>query len=114
MKHPETKMPNPSLKSAWNKFHQRVDKLYGTLADISRIAHTIEKLDPPKDDDDASFDRLLELGKVMAGANTLCTPRLRVLVTTLEELLDMEEDEGEPDPPADADTLEDEQLHTAQ
>ena len=78
------------LRTAENAFELAIRAMGQALVDASAAAHEIEALDPPKDDQDADYDRLLWLGKITDGLSVLCTPRLRVLAAVLEELAGVE------------------------
>ncbi len=62
-----------------------------SLVDASAAAQEIAELDPPKDDRDPDYDRLLWLGKITDGLSVLCTPRLRLLAAILDEVIELEE-----------------------
>ncbi len=84
--------PEPTrLRAAENAFEVAIRAMGQALVDASDAAHEIDALDPPKDDQDADYDRLLWLGKISDGMNALCTPRLRVLAAILDEVIDLEE-----------------------
>jgi hypothetical protein len=84
--------PEPTrLRAAENAFEVAIRAMGQALVDASDAAHEIDTLDPPKDDQDADYDRLLWLGKITDGMNALCTPRLRVLAAILDEVIDLEE-----------------------
>jgi hypothetical protein len=84
--------PEPTrLRAAENAFEVAIRAMGQALIDASDAAHEIDALDPPKDDQDADYDRLLWLGKITDGMNALCTPRLRVLAAILDEVIDLEE-----------------------
>ena len=84
--------PEPTrLRAAENAFELAIRTMGQALIDASDAAHEIDALDPPKDDQDADYDRLLWLGKMTDGLNALCTPRLRVLAAILDEVIDLEE-----------------------
>jgi hypothetical protein len=61
------------------------------LVDASAAVHEIAELDPPKDERDADYDRLLCLGKITDGLSVLCTPRLRLLAAILDDVIELEE-----------------------
>jgi hypothetical protein len=52
----------------------RIRAIGQALVDASDAAHEIDALEPPKDDQDADYDRLLWLGKITDG---LAVSRLR-------------------------------------
>ena len=79
------------LRTAENAFELAIRAMGQALVDASAAAHEIEALDPPKDDQDADYDRLLWLGKITDGLSVLCTPRLRVLAAVLDEVAALEE-----------------------
>jgi hypothetical protein len=84
--------PEPTrLRAAENAFEVAIRAMGQPLIDASDAAHEVDALDPPKDDQDADYDRLLWLGKITDGVNALCTPRLRVLAAILDEVIDLEE-----------------------
>jgi hypothetical protein len=87
MSNPE---PTP-LRAAETAFELAVRAMGQALVDASAAAHEIDALDPPKDDQDADYDRLLWLGKITDGLSVLCTPRLRVLAAILDEVAALEE-----------------------
>jgi hypothetical protein len=87
MSNPE---PTP-LRAAENAFELAIRATGQALVDASAAAHEIDALDPPKDDQDADYDRLLWLGKITDGLSVLCTPRLRVLAAILDEVAALEE-----------------------
>jgi hypothetical protein len=68
-----------------------IKSLRGAQVDASDASHEIAELDPPKDDEDADYDRLMWLGTITDGVGALCTPKLRVLVAVLSELIDVDE-----------------------
>ncbi len=75
-------MSNPELtrlRAAENAFEVAIRAMGQALVDASAAAHEIAELDPPKDEQDADYDRLLWLGKITDGLGVLCTPRLRIL-----------------------------------
>src|SRR5437016_1660758 len=79
------------LRAAENAFEAAILALGQALVDASDAAHEIDTLDPPKDDQDADYDRLLWLGKITDGLAVLCTPRLHVLAAIVDELANLEE-----------------------
>ena len=84
--------PEPTrLNAAENAFEVAIRAMGQALVDASDAAHEIDALDPPKDDQDADYDRLLWLGKITDGLAALCTPRLRVLAAILDEVAALEE-----------------------
>ena len=84
--------PEPTrLRTAGNAFELAIRAMGQALVDASAAAHEIDALDPPKDDQDADYDRLLWLGKITDGLGILCTPRLRVLAAILDEVAALEE-----------------------
>ena len=85
-----TPEPTP-LRTAENAFELAIRAMGQALVDASAAAHEIDALDPPKDDQDADYDRLLWLGKITDGLGVLCTPRLRVLAAILDEVAALEE-----------------------
>jgi hypothetical protein len=85
-----TPEPTP-LRTAENAFELAIRAMGQALVDASGAAHEIDALDPPKDDQDADYDRLLWLGKITDGLGVLCTPRLRVLAAILDEVAALEE-----------------------
>ena len=87
MSNPE---PTP-LRAAENAFEAAIRATGQALVEASDAAHEIDALDPPKDDQDADYDRLLWLGKITDGLGVLCTPRLRVLAAILDEVAALEE-----------------------
>jgi len=68
-----------------------IKSLRDALVDASDASHEIAELDPPKHDEDADHDRLVWLGTITEGVGALCTPKLRVLVAVLSELIDVDE-----------------------
>lgn len=87
-------MTNPEttrLRAAENAFEVAIRGMGQALVDASDAAHEIDALDPPKDDQDADYDRLLWLGKITDGLAVLCTPRLRVLAAIVDEVAALEE-----------------------
>ena len=87
MSNPE---PTP-LRAAENAFEAAIRAMGQALVEASDAAHEIDALDPPKDDQDTDYDRLLWLGKITDGLGVLCTPRLRVLAAILDEVAALEE-----------------------
>jgi hypothetical protein len=84
--------PEPThIRAAENAFELAIRAMGQALVDASAAAHEIDALDPPKDDQDADYDRLLWLGKITDGLGVLCTPRLRVLAAILDEVAALEE-----------------------
>ena len=84
--------PEPTrLRAAENAFEAAIQAMGQALVDASDAAHEIDALDPPKDDQDADYDRLLWLGKITDGLSVLCTPRLRMLAAILDEVAALEE-----------------------
>ena len=84
--------PEPTrLRAAENAFETAIQAMGQHLIDASDAAHEIDALDPPKEDQDADYDRLLWLGKIADGLAVLCTPRLRVLAAILDEVAALEE-----------------------
>ena len=79
------------IREAENAFEAAIRAAGQALADASAAAHEIDALDPPKDDQDADYDRMLWLGKITDGLGALCTPRLRVLAAILDEVVALEE-----------------------
>lgn len=87
-------MSNPELtrlRAAENAFEVAIRAMGQTLVDASHAAHEIAELDPPKDEQDAQFDRLLWLGKITDTLGVLCTPRLRMLAAILDDVVELEE-----------------------
>jgi hypothetical protein len=83
--------PEPTrLRAAENAFEVAIRAAGQALVDASAAAHEVYELDPPKDDQDADYDRMLWLGKIADGLGALCTPRLRVLAAILDEVIDLE------------------------
>jgi hypothetical protein len=68
-----------------------IKSLRKALVDASDLAHEIAELDPPKDDEEADYDRLMSLGTITEGVGALCTPKLRVLVAVPSELIEVAE-----------------------
>ena len=88
--------PEPTrLRAAENAFEVAIRAVGQALVDASAAAHEIDALDPPSDERESDYDRMLWLGKITDGIGTLCTPRLRVLAAILEEVIELEEP-GEP------------------
>jgi hypothetical protein len=86
-------MSNPEpgrLREIGDAFEVAIRAMGQPLVDASAAAHEVETIDPPKDDQDADYDRLLWLGKITDGLGALCTPRLRVLAAVLQELAGVE------------------------
>jgi hypothetical protein len=84
--------PEPTrVRAAENAFELAIRAMGQALVDASAAAHEIDALDPPKDGQDADYDRLLWLGKITDGLGLLCTPRLRVLAAILDEVAALEE-----------------------
>jgi hypothetical protein len=84
--------PEPTrLRAAENALEAAIRAMRQSLVDASAAAHEIDALDPPKDEQDADYDRLLWLGTITDGLGILCTPKLRVLAAVLGELADVEE-----------------------
>jgi hypothetical protein len=84
--------PEPTrLRAAENAFEIAIRAAGQALVDASAAAHEIDALDPPKNDQDADYDRMLWLGKITDGVGVLCTPRLRVLAAILDEVIALEE-----------------------
>jgi len=84
--------PEPApLRDAENAFKIAIRATGQALVDASAAAHEIDALDPPKDEQDADYDRLLWLGKITDGLGVLCTPRLHVLAAIVDELANLEE-----------------------
>ena len=84
--------PEPTrLRAAADAFEVAIRTMGQALVDASAAAHEIDALDPPKDDQDADYDRLLWLGKITDGLGLLCTPRLRLLAAILDEVAALEE-----------------------
>ena len=79
------------LRAVENAFEVAIRAAGQALVDASAAAHEVYELDPPKDDQDADYDRMLWLGKITDGVGTLCTPRLRVLAAILDEIVALEE-----------------------
>src|SRR6266571_6900603 len=87
--------PEPTrLRAAENAFEVAIRAMGQALVDASAAAHEIAELDPPKDEQDADYDRLLWLGKITDGLSVLCTPRLRMLAAILDDVVELE-DTGE-------------------
>src|SRR5438270_5458523 len=87
-------MSNPEpgrLREIGDAFEVAIRAMGQPLVDASAAAHEVETIDPPKDDQDADYDRLLWLGKITDGLGALCTPRLRVLAAILDEVAALEE-----------------------
>ncbi len=83
-------MSNPELtrlRAAENAFEVAIRAMGQALVDASAAAHEIAELDPPKDEQDADYDRLLWLGKITDGLGVLCTPRLRMLAAILDDVV---------------------------
>jgi hypothetical protein len=90
-------MSNPELtrlRAAENAFEVAIRAMGQALVDASAAAHEIAELDPPKDEQDADYDRLLWLGKITDGLGVLCTPRLRMILDDVVELEDGEATEN--------------------
>ncbi len=90
-------MSNPELtrlRAAENAFEVAIRAMGQALVDASAAAHEIAELDPPKDEQDADYDRLLWLGKITDGLGVLCTPRLRMLAAILDEVVELEDGEA--------------------
>src|SRR6266851_3569572 len=84
--------PEPTrLPAAEKAFEVAIRSTGQALVDASAAAHEVYDLDPPKDDQDADYDRMLWLGKITDGLSALCTPRLRVLAAILDEIAALEE-----------------------
>jgi hypothetical protein len=84
--------PEPTrLRAAENAFEVAIRAAGQALVDASAAAHEIDAIDPPKNDQDADYDRMLWLGKITDGVGVLCTPRLRVLAAILDEVIALEE-----------------------
>ena len=87
--------PEPTrLRAAEDAFALAIRAMGQPLVDASDAAHEIDALDPPKDDQDADYDRLLWLGKITDGLAALCTPRLRLLAAVLDEVAALEDSEA--------------------
>ena len=87
--------PEPTrLRAAEDAFALAIRAMGQSLVDASDAAHEIDALDPPKDDQDADYDRLLWLGKITDGLAVLCTPRLRLLAAILDEVAALEDSEA--------------------
>src|SRR6266851_2108963 len=70
--------PEPTrLPAAEKAFEVAIRATGQALVDASAAAHEVYDLDPPKDDQDADYDRMLWLGKITDGLSALCTPALR-------------------------------------
>src|SRR5260370_17534915 len=68
--------PEPApLLAAETAFELAIRAMGQALVDASAAAHEIDALDPPKDDQDADYDRLLWLGKNHPWPSPLVTPR---------------------------------------
>jgi hypothetical protein len=90
-------MSNPELtrlRAAENAFEVAIRAMGQALVDASAAAHEIAELDPPKDEQDADYDRLLWLGKITDGLGVLCTPRLRMLAAILDDVVELEDGEA--------------------
>ncbi len=84
--------PDPTrIRAAEKAFELAIRSMGQALVDASDAAHEIDALDPPKDDQDADYDRLLWPGKITDGLGVLCTPRLRMLAVILDEVVALEE-----------------------
>ena len=83
--------PTRRLRAAENAFEIAIRALGQALVDASAAAHEIDTLDPPKDEREADYDRMLWLGKITDGLGVLCTPRIRVLAAILDEVVALEE-----------------------
>src|SRR5438552_16715005 len=79
------------LRTVERRLTGAIKSLRKALVDASDLAHEIAELDPPKDDEEADYDRLMALGTITDGVGALCTPKLRVLVAVLGELIDVNE-----------------------
>ena len=86
--------PEPRMRAAEDAFETAVRAMGQALVDASEAAHEIDALDPPKDEQDADYDRLLWIGKIVDGLSVLCTPRLRLMAAVLDEVVALE-DSGE-------------------
>src|SRR6266487_2644903 len=82
------------LRAAESAFEVAIRAMGQALVDASAAAHEIAELDPPKDEQDADYDRLLWLGKITDGLGVLCTPRLRMLAAILDEVVELEDGEA--------------------
>ncbi len=90
-------MSNPELtrlRAAENAFEVAIRAMGQALVDASAAAHEIAELDPPKDEQDADYDRLLWLGKITDGLGVLCTQRLRMLAAILDDVVELEDGEA--------------------
>jgi hypothetical protein len=84
--------PKPAhLRTVERSLTAAIKSLRDALVEASDAAHEIAELDPPKDDEDADYDRLMWLGTITDGVSALCTPKLQVLVAVLSELIDVDE-----------------------
>jgi hypothetical protein len=84
--------PEPGrIRELGGAFEVAIRAMGQPLVDASAAVHEIAELDPPKDERDAEYDRLLWLGKIVDGLSVLCAPRLRLLAAILDEVIELEE-----------------------
>jgi hypothetical protein len=74
-----------------NEFEVAIRAMGQPLVDASAAAHEFAELNPAENEQDAEYDRLLWLGKIVAGLGVLCTPRLRLLAAVLDQVIALEE-----------------------